>query len=106
MSKKIVRKSIDLSAPPPLTQAQKAEIYSLVLKPESEIDYSDIPPLTEAFWENAVRGQFCKPSKTMTMVRVDADILAWLKKNGQGYHKKMNAILREAMERDVLPNQS
>jgi len=72
MTRKIVRKSIDLGAPPPLTQAQKAEMDALALRPESAIDYSDIPPLTEAFWENAVRGQAHKPLQRSSTLKVNA----------------------------------
>ena len=40
---------------------------------DSEIDYSDIPPLDDAFWKKAVRNPFYKPTKTATTVRVDSD---------------------------------
>ena len=69
--------------------------------PDSAIDYSDIPPLDEAFWKNAVQNPFYKPTKTSTTVRVDSDVLAWLKGQGKGYQTKMNAILREAMVRSL-----
>ena len=45
MKKKMVEYEIDLAHPPALTVAQRAEIASLQAKPESEIDYSEIPPL-------------------------------------------------------------
>jgi hypothetical protein len=45
MKKKTVNYEIDLSNPPALTAAQKAELTALRAKPETEIDYSDIPPL-------------------------------------------------------------
>jgi len=101
MSANIVRRQINLANPPPLTQAQKGELAALALKPESEIDYSDIAPLTEDFWKHAVRGQFYKPTKTTTTVRVDSDVLAWLKNQGKGYQTRMNAILRDAMLRSM-----
>lgn len=85
---------------PPLTKAQHAELAALAAKPDSEIDFSDIPELTESFWQNAVRGQFYKPVKQATTVRVDADVLAWLKREGKGYQTRINAVLREAMIRD------
>jgi len=106
MSKHIVRRKIDLANPPPLTQAQQAELAALALRPESEIDYSDIPPLTEDFWNNAVRDRFYKPTKTITTVRVDSDVLAWLKNQGKGYQTRMNAILRDAMLRSMQQQQA
>ena len=97
MSKKFVRHDLDLAALPPLTEEQKAELAALAARPESEIDHSDIPPLTEEFWKNAVRGRFYKPTKTSTTVRIDTDVLAWLKSQGKGYQSRINAILRREM---------
>lgn len=98
---KIVRYEVDLDNLPPLTEERKAELEALAEMPDSEIDFSDIPPLDEAFWKNAVRNPFYKPTKTSTTVRVDADVLAWLKSQGKGYQTRINAILREAMLRSL-----
>ena len=84
MKTKIVRREIDLQNPPRLTAAQRARLGALVKKPDSAIDYSDIPPLMDDFWKNAVRNPFYKPTKQVTTVRVDADVLLWLKQTGQG----------------------
>ncbi|CDG15710.1 conserved protein of unknown function (plasmid) [Xenorhabdus doucetiae] len=86
---------------PPLSEKQKAELRKLSDKPDSDIDYSDIAPLDTAFWKNATQGQFYRPVKTQTSVRIDADVLAWLKETGKGYQTRLNAILREAMLRDL-----
>lgn len=98
---KIVRYEVDLNNLPPLTEERKAELKALAEMPDSEIDYSDIPPLDEAFWKNAVRNPFYKPTKTSTTVRLDADVLTWLKSQGKGYQTRINAILREAMLRSL-----
>jgi uncharacterized protein (DUF4415 family) len=68
-------------------------------KPDAKIDISDIAPLNKAFWDKATQGQFYKPIKMSTTVRVDADVLAWLKAQGRGYQTRINAILRDAMLR-------
>jgi hypothetical protein len=47
-----------LSTLPPLTEAQQANLKALAARPESEIDYSDIPEFTEEQWKNARRGVF------------------------------------------------
>lgn len=86
---------------PPLTEKRKAELRKLSERPDSEIDYSDIPPLTDKFWLNAVPNPFYKPVKTHASVRIDSDIMAWLKSQGKGYQTRMNAILREAMIRSL-----
>lgn len=91
----------DLSNLPPLTKAQQAELKALAEMQDSEIDTSDIAPLDDAFWKNAVQNPFYKPTKTSTTVRVDSDVLAWLKGQGKGYQTRMNAILRDAMIRSL-----
>ncbi len=97
MKKKMVKYEIDLSSPPSLTAAQKAALKALQAKPESEIDYSDIPPLPEDFWKKAVRNPFYRPTKTSTTVRIDSDVLHWLRAQGKGYQSRINAILRREM---------
>jgi uncharacterized protein (DUF4415 family) len=97
MKNRMVRYVIDLDNPPPLTAAQKAELKALAAKPDSEIDYSDIPPLTEEFWKNAVRNPFYRATKTSTTVRIDSDVLHWLRAQGKGYQSRINAILRREM---------
>ncbi|PYE90118.1 BrnA antitoxin family protein [Phyllobacterium leguminum] len=92
-----VRTKFDLNNPPPLSEKEKAELKALAEMPDSEIDFSDIPPLTEKFWENAIRNPFLKPTKTSTTVRIDSDVLAWLKSQGKGYQTRMNGILRREM---------
>lgn len=99
---KIVRYEIDLNNLPPLTDEQRSGLMSLSEKPDSDIDYSDIPPLDDTFWMNAVRNPLYKPTKTSTTVRVDSDVLAWLKSQGNGYQTRLNAILREAMLRSQI----
>lgn len=89
---------------PPLTKARSAQLKALAEKPDSEIDYSDIPPLDEVFWERATPNPFFKPIKTHASVRIDSDVLAWLKSQGKGYQTRMNAILREAMLRSLHRN--
>ena len=45
--RKIVRYKFDPENPPPLTEAQKAEIAALKARSEDDVDTSDIPELTE-----------------------------------------------------------
>ena len=97
MKTKIIRREFDLQNPPQLTAAQRARLGALAKIPDSKIDYSDIPPLTDNFWKNAVRNPFYKPTKQVTTVRVDSDVLLWLKGQGKGYQTRINAILRNAM---------
>src|SRR5260363_364969 len=69
----------------------------LAAMPDSEIDTSDIPELSDAQWQTAVRGRFQKPTKTVVTTRLDSDVLDWLKSQGSGYQSRMNTILRRVM---------
>ena len=98
---KTVKFELDLKNPPPLTDKQKAELEAVKSLPDEEIDYSDIPPLGNEFWKNAVRNPFYKPTKTSTTVRLDSDVLMWLKSKGRGYQTRINTILRDAMLKEL-----
>ena len=100
MSDKMVRIFVRDGKFPPLTDAQKAELEALKNMRDEDIDYSDIPPLTEEFWKNAKPLHY-RPIKESTTVRLDADILAWLKEKGKGYQTRLNAILRKAMLKEL-----
>ena len=88
---------------PQLTEKRASELKALSEMPDDKIDYSDIPQLDDAFWKNAVRNPFYKPTKTLTSVRIDSDILVWLKAQGKGYQTRMNEILRDAMIQSLHP---
>lgn len=97
MSKKLVKHTIDLANPSSLSKKQKAELAALAARSSGELDYCDIPPLAEEFWKNAVRSKYYKPVKKSTTVRIDSDVLAWLRAQGKGYQSRINAILRRKM---------
>ncbi len=93
--------SVTLDDLPPLSPERIAELRTLAERPDSEIDYSDIPAQDPADWAGAERGRFYRPIKTQTSIRIDKDVMAWLKRDGKGYQTRINAILREAMLRDL-----
>ena len=63
---------------------------------DKEIDYSDIPELDEAFWENAVI-EYPEKKKPVTL-RLDADVLEWFRSLGKGYQTRINSVLRSFYE--------
>jgi uncharacterized protein (DUF4415 family) len=89
--------SYTLETLPPLTKAHRAQLRALAGRPDSEIDLSDAPEMTDEEWKNAERGHFYRPVKRQITARVDADVLAWLKAQGKGYQSRINAILRREM---------
>jgi Uncharacterized protein conserved in bacteria len=82
---------------PPITEEREKELRELAARPDSEIDFSDIPPLTPEWFKGAVIGRFYKPVKEPLSVKLDKDVIEWLKSAGPGYQTRMNEILRKAM---------
>jgi uncharacterized protein (DUF4415 family) len=89
--------SYTLETLPRLTKADRARLKALANRPDSEIDTSDIPEMTDEQWKHARRGHFYRPRKRQITARVDADVLDWLKSQGKGYQSRINAILRREM---------
>lgn len=85
----------------PATAEQRRQLEALAKMPDSEIDTSDAPVLPDSMWKDAVRGRFYRPVKEAVSLRLDADVLAWLKKDGRGYQTRVNQILRERMLQDL-----
>ncbi len=96
-----MKKSVKRTTSSPLTAKQRREVAALASMPDDKIDYSDIPPLTNRFWKHAVRNPFYRPVKLQLTVRLDADVVSWLRDQGKGYQTRINALLRAAMVDDV-----
>jgi len=85
-----------------LTATNLAELRRVAELPDSAIDFSDIPPTSEADWADALPGNLYRPLKKQVTLRIDADILVWARRQGpRGYQSRLNTILREAMLRDL-----
>ena len=63
---------------------------------DADIDYSDIPPLNKTFLKKAT--VVWPPVKKQLTIRLDADVLDWLKGHDKGYQTRINRILRVVME--------
>lgn len=87
-----------------LTTHQRRRLKKLAKLPDHKIDTSDIPELTEKFWQNAVRNPFYRPLKQQLTLRLDADVIAWLRLQGRGYQTRANALLRDAMLNSLNPS--
>jgi uncharacterized protein (DUF4415 family) len=84
------RYRLDPKKPRQLTPAEARRLDT------TPIDYSDIPPLGDEFFKKATVAW--PPAKHQLTIRLDADVLDWLKANGRGYQTRINRILRAAME--------
>lgn len=66
--------------------------------PDDQIDFSDSMELTGDQLVKMKQGVHYRPIKKQITVRLDADVLSWLKIGGKGYQTRMNKILRHAMQ--------
>lgn len=78
-----------------LTREQKRDIHVIGRKRDEDIDFSDVPPILD--WSGAEIGKFYRPKKKPVTMRLDSDVIAWLKADGRGYQTKANWLLRSAM---------
>jgi len=79
-----------------LTKMQRKQLEALERMPDSEIDTSDIPEITN--WDNAVVGKFYRPIKKPVTIRLDTDIIEWFKTQNGKYQSNINKALREYMK--------
>ena len=77
-------------------KSQNRDVRALRRMKDEEIDLTDIPVRTD--WSRAAIGKFYRPIKKSLTIRIDADVLAWLKGQGKGYQTRINSLLRRAME--------
>jgi len=98
---KTVHYKVDLNNLPRLTEAQLTELKALSELSDDTIDFSDIPPLTDEFWAKAIRNPLYKPVKKHASIRLDADVIEWLKSQGRGYQTRINTILRNEMLKSI-----
>ena len=78
-----------------LTKEQKRDIRTIAKKKDEDIDFSDVAPVLD--WSGAEMGKFYRPKKKPVTMRLDSDVIAWLKADGRGYQTKANWLLRQAM---------
>ena len=95
---KLTSVSADSIFSKPANKEQKAVLSRIAKRQaagdDSGIDYSDIPPLTDA-----QLAQFRRAPKVLVAARLDKEVYDWLMQYGKGYSSRINGILRTVMER-------
>lgn len=89
------------------------ELARLRTMDDSDIDYSDMPPLTDEqisqlrrFNPILANSQSYKPIKKQITLRLDSDIIEWLKRDGKGYQTRANQLLRQLMLQSLSAEQN
>lgn len=78
-----------------IAKSLKRQLTALDKLRDEDIDTSDIPEVLD--WSGAEVGKFYRPLKRPVTIRLDLDVLAWLRAQGKGYQTRINALLRGAM---------
>ncbi|HEY9852814.1 MAG TPA: BrnA antitoxin family protein [Leptolyngbyaceae cyanobacterium] len=63
---------------------------------DEDIDYSDIPPLTDEFFENATLR--VPAGQARNLIQLDADVMAWFREQSAEYRTTINSVLRRYIE--------
>jgi len=84
-----------------LNKKQKKQIAAIAVKKDADIDLTDMPEVLD--WSKAEIGKFYRPTKKPVTIRLDTDVISWLKSYGRGYQTKTktNMLLRHAMKSSV-----
>ena len=88
--------SISDSVPTELTPEQDAQLRASDSRP---VNTGDIPEAPAASWAHA--RQFYRPRKEAISIRLDADVLDWLRRGSDRYQSRINEILRSHMEAET-----
>lgn len=80
----------------PTNKDISAELAALEAMSDDDIDYSDIPAITD--FSGFKRGVF-RPEKNPVTIRLDSDVVAWFKAVEPKYQTAVNRVLREYMMR-------
>jgi len=74
----------------------KSDLARIDAMTDADIDYSDSPELEDEFFDKITTPW--PPSKKQLTIRLDEDVLEWVKRQGKGYQTRINRILRAAMD--------
>lgn len=91
----IVKYTLDPNNPSKMSAENMARFDAIK---DEDIDYSDIPELSEEFFKKAKRANEFRQGKTRVTMRLDTEVIDWLREQGKGYQTRANRILRAAME--------
>lgn len=83
------------------SEQRKKQLRDLQSMTAEDIDFSDIAELTEEQFRQARRAPYYRPLKRSITIRLDVDLIEWLKREGHGYQTKANRLLRSQMLRDL-----
>ena len=87
-----------------LHSASRTNWAALESRSEENIDYSDIPPLTDEFFERATLR--IPADQAHNLVQLDPDVKQWFQAQGEQYKTLINKVLRQYMESNQTQHQA
>lgn len=81
-----------------LSNTSRTNWTALEAMDDEAIDYSDIPPLTEEFFEKATLR--IPATQARQLVQIEPDVLKWFQAQGGEYKSLINAVLRRYIENE------
>jgi uncharacterized protein (DUF4415 family) len=91
---------LDTAFAGPMTSAQIADLAGIEIELAAAGKKEGQGAPVQSLPAGAMHQPLFRPTKTSTTVRIDSDVLLWLKGKGSGYQTRINAILRETMVRE------
>ena len=70
---------------------------------DNQIDFSGCPEITPEIFAKAIvrKGLKPLPRKSQITLRIDADVLSWFRKHGNGYQTQINSLLKAYMQEKI-----
>lgn len=103
MKEKLIRRKYESTKERNRATKSRTDWERLRRMKDEDIDYSDIPPATKEFWENAI---LVPAGKIAVSMRIDDVIVDWFKSQGRGYQTRMNRVLRAYIEHQTRKKRS
>lgn len=63
---------------------------------DDDIDYSDIPPLNNEFFDKAMLR--LPATQAQNLIQIDPDVISWFKSQSVEYKTLINSVLRKHIE--------
>jgi uncharacterized protein (DUF4415 family) len=87
-----------------LNSTSRTNWAALESRSEENIDYSDIPPLTDEFFERATLR--IPANQAQDLVQLDPDVKQWFQAQGEQYKTLINNVLRQYIESSKTQHQA
>jgi uncharacterized protein (DUF4415 family) len=87
-----------------LNNTSRTNWAALESNSEENIDYSDIPPLTDEFFEQATLR--IPTNEAHNLVQLDPDVKQWFQAQGEQYKTLVNSVLRQYIENNKNQQQA